>query len=76
LAPGSDSDELQAGQGIHRDGIRLDVGGHIANDQIGVAALQQDAGALGESREVATRDRIADDQDDRARFVWRSKRVQ
>jgi hypothetical protein len=40
LAPEPPTGELQSGQGIDRDGVRVDQRTHFADDEIGVAALQ------------------------------------
>jgi hypothetical protein len=59
--PAPPSGELQSGQGVDRDGVRGDQRGHIADDYIGIAALQRRADALTEPRNVAASDRTGDD---------------
>jgi hypothetical protein len=75
LAPESPSGELQLGQGIDHNGIRVDECAHIADDHIDVAALQQRANALAERRHIGAIYRTDDGQDDRSRPGRRLQRT-
>jgi hypothetical protein len=69
------SGELQPGNGVDGDRIRVDERAHIAEDQIGVAVLEQGAGALAEHGKIGASDRTPDHQHDRARVGRRSSRI-
>ncbi len=66
------SSELHPGQAIHRGDVRGDQRPRIAGHHIAVAALQQQADALAECRDVGGGDRTAEGQHDGARPGRRS----
>jgi predicted dithiol-disulfide oxidoreductase (DUF899 family) len=75
LAPELPSSELQPGQGIDRDGVRVDERAHVADDHLGAATLQHHAEALAEPWNIAASDGAADAQDDRGRTHFRERPV-
>jgi ketosteroid isomerase-like protein len=75
LEPEPPRDELQPGQGFHRDDVRVDDSPDLADGKIGVAALQQALNALAQPRHVGTKDRTAEDQNDRARPRGPTQRI-
>jgi len=74
LVPEPPSGELQPGEGVHRDGVGGNERADVTDDQTGVVALQKDADALAEGRDVGANDRTAEGQDGRARRAGRSRR--
>jgi hypothetical protein len=64
LAPEPPSGQLQPGQRIDRDRVRVDAGADVADHQNRGAALQQEADASAEPGDVGARDRTADDHDE------------
>jgi hypothetical protein len=75
LAPESPSGELQLGQGIDHNGIRVDECAHIADDHLDVAALKQRANVLAERRHIGAIYRTDDGQDNRSRPGRRLQRT-
>jgi len=71
-APEPPSGELEPGQGVDRDDVRVDEGANIADDLTGVTALQHHADALAQRRDVRASDPTANDHDGRARLGRRS----
>jgi hypothetical protein len=74
LAPEPPSGELQPGQGVDGDGVRVDAGAHVADHQIRVAALQQEADPSAEPGDIGAGDRTADDHDECG--AWSGRRSQ
>jgi len=66
--------ELQPGERINRTQVGVDERAHIADDHLGIAALQQRAQVFAERLDLGARYRIAEDQDDHARLGGRGER--
>jgi hypothetical protein len=62
-APEPASGQLHVGEGIDRDGVRIDERADIADDELHVASLQERADALAQGRDVGGIDRGGEDQD-------------
>jgi len=65
VAPEPLGGELEPGERVDRHGVRGDELAHLADDQLGVAAVQQPAGALAEPGQIGAGERAADGKDDR-----------
>jgi hypothetical protein len=68
LVPEPPSGELEPGQGVDRNCIRLDQIADFADHQIGAASRHQRADAVAEARDVGARNRTTDDKNGRARL--------
>jgi catechol 2,3-dioxygenase-like lactoylglutathione lyase family enzyme len=64
-APESPGGELQPGQRLDRDGVRIDERAQVADHLSGPAAFQQSSGFLAQGLDASPGDRPADRQDDR-----------
>ena len=76
LRSGSPTGQLEPGQRIDREDVRLDEPGHVADHDLGIAPFQQKAEALAQLPDIGRLGPTVDRHDDRASLagcLWRSQ---